>query len=427
MKYDKVMMVGLGYIGLPTAAVMASKGLNVVGLDVNEGVCKTINEGRIHIVEPGLEKLVDGAVKATRLRATTVAESADVFVIAVPTPYEDDYSPDLSYIRCACEMIAPVLKKGDLVVLESTSPVTTTDKLSEWLSELRGDLRFPIEGQEDRAIDVNVAYCPERVLPGKVIEELVNNDRSIGGMTLACAKAAQVFYRTFVKGDCVVTTARTAEMVKLVENSSRDVNIAFANELSLLSERFGIDVREVISLANRHPRVNILQPGAGVGGHCLAVDPWFIVHSAPDLAKIIRTAREVNDSKPMWVAEQLEKKISAFLFAHPEKSVGTMRIAFFGMAFKPNIDDLRESPAIEVINLFRERHPDLTFEVVEPNISSLEKAKLRCDDENDREKLYKLTSLGGALSADVGVVLVAHDEFKNARELNLPQFLNVAW
>lgn len=427
MKYDKVMMVGLGYIGLPTAAVMASKGLNVVGLDVNEDVCKTINEGRIHIVEPGLEKLVDGAVKATRLRATTVAESADVFVIAVPTPYEDDYSPDLSYIRCACEMIAPVLKKGDLVVLESTSPVTTTDKLSEWLSELRGDLRFPIEGQEDRAIDINVAYCPERVLPGKVIEELVNNDRSIGGMTLACAKAAQVFYRTFVKGDCVVTTARTAEMVKLVENSSRDVNIAFANELSLLSERFGIDVREVISLANRHPRVNILQPGAGVGGHCLAVDPWFIVHSAPDLAKIIRTAREVNDSKPMWVAEQLEKKISAFLFAHPEKSVGTMRIAFFGMAFKPNIDDLRESPAIEVINIFRERHPDLTFELVEPNISSLAKAKLQCDDENDREKLYKLTSLGGALSADVGVVLVAHDEFKNARELNLPQFLNVAW
>ncbi len=427
MKYDKVMMVGLGYIGLPTAAVMASKGLNVIGLDVDEGVCNTINEGRIHIVEPGLEKLVDGAVKSTKLRATTVAEPADVFVIAVPTPYEDDYSPDLSYIRCACEMIAPVLKAGDLVVLESTSPVTTTDKLSEWLSALRSDLKFPIEGQEDRFIDVNIAYCPERVLPGKVIEELVNNDRSIGGMTLACAKAAQVFYRTFVKGDCVVTTARTAEMVKLVENSSRDVNIAFANELSLLSERFGIDVREVISLANRHPRVNILQPGAGVGGHCLAVDPWFIVHSAPDLAKIIRTAREVNDSKPMWVAEQLEKKISAFLFAHPEKAMSSMRIAFFGLAFKPNIDDLRESPAIEVINLFRERHPDLSFELVEPNISDLDKAKLLCDDESDREKLYKLTSLGGALSADVGVVLVAHDEFKNARELNLPQFLNVAW
>lgn len=427
MKYSNVMMVGLGYIGLPTAAVMASKGLNVIGLDVAKDVCDTINEGKIHIVEPGLEKLVEGAVRAGKLRATTLAEEADVFVIAVPTPYEEDYSPDLSYIRNACEMIAPVLKKGDLIVLESTSPVTTTDKVSEWLSAMRQDLSFPVEGDEDRAIDVNVAYCPERVLPGKVIEELVNNDRSIGGMTLACAKAAQVFYRTFVKGECVVTTARTAEMVKLVENSSRDVNIAFANELSLLSERFGIDVREVIALANRHPRVNILQPGAGVGGHCLAVDPWFIVHSAPDLSKIIKTAREVNDSKPLWVAEQLEKKISAYLFANPDKTVGTLRIAFFGMAFKPNIDDLRESPAIEVINIFRKRHPDLTFELVEPNIKDLKKAKLRCDSDQEFDRLYKLTSLGTALSADVGVILVAHDEFKNTRELNLPQFLNVAW
>jgi UDP-N-acetyl-D-mannosaminuronic acid dehydrogenase len=424
MKERVIMMVGLGYIGLPTAAVMASKGMKVVGLDVNQSVCDTINRGEIHIVEPGLESVVKSVVASGKLRATKKPEEADVFVIAVPTPHREDKAPDLSYIKSACETIAPVLKKGDLVVLESTSPVTTTDKMSTWLKTARTDLSFPVEGDEELDIDVNVAYCPERVLPGKVIEELVNNDRSIGGMTLGCAKAAQQFYRSFVKGECVITTARTAEMVKLVENASRDVSIAFANELSLLSEHFDINVREVISLANRHPRVNILQPGAGVGGHCIAVDPWFIVHSAPHLSRLIKTAREVNDAKPAWVVEQLEKQISSFLISNTERNMKSLRVAFFGLSFKPNIDDLRESPAIEVVNQFLSNYPDINVEVVEPNVNDLDKAGLVKSDEGD---LYKLVSLNKALSADVGVVLVAHDEFKNVPELNSGKFLNVVW
>ncbi|MEG3765071.1 UDP-N-acetyl-D-mannosamine dehydrogenase [Alteromonas sp. 14N.309.X.WAT.G.H12] len=427
MKLNEIAIVGLGYIGLPTAALIASKGLDVVGLEINEDICKIVNAGDIHIVEPGLADMVKQVVASKRLRATTVVEQADVFVIAVPTPHKANYSPDLSYIRAACESIAGVLKKGDLIILESTSPVTTTDTMSAWLASIRKDLSFPIEGQYEGEIDVNIAYCPERVLPGNVLEELVKNDRSIGGVTPACAEAARSFYQLFVEGDCVTTTARTAEMVKLVENASRDVNIAFANELSLISGHFSIDVRELISLANRHPRVNILQPGAGVGGHCIAVDPWFLVSSAPSLTKMIRTAREVNDSKPEWVVVQLEKKLSSYLLANPSKNMNAVRIAFFGMAFKPNIDDLRNSPAIEVIKLFREKHPNIKLELIEPNVTDLSGVALPCGEDHDVSELYQLTSLEEGLSADIGVILVAHDEFKNEPALNAHQFINVVW
>ncbi|MEJ2458492.1 MAG: UDP-N-acetyl-D-mannosamine dehydrogenase [Novosphingobium sp.] len=337
MKSDNkpsVCVVGLGYIGLPTAAVIARAGCKVLGLDVSRNVVDTINRGEIHIEEVDLDGLVHGVVSRGLLSASTKVAPADIFVIAVPTPFDKEHAPDISYVLAAGRTIAPVLKHGDVVILESTSPVGTTEQLRDMIAEMRPDLKVP--GLTGEIPDISIAYCPERVLPGRILEELTNNDRSIGGITPRCARKALAFYKRFVRGECVTTDARAAEMTKLVENAYRDVNIAFANELSIVSDTMGLDVWEVIRLANRHPRVNILSPGPGVGGHCIAVDPWFIVHGAPEETPLIRTARGVNDHKMHHVIAKAE----ALLEAHPEA-----KVACLGLAFKANIDDFRESPA----------------------------------------------------------------------------------
>ena len=332
----EVCVIGLGYIGLPTAAVIARANCRVTGVDVSQHVVDTINRGEIHIEEVDLDGLVQGVVQRGMLVASTDVVAADVFVIAVPTPFEKDgqHTPDVSYVIAAATSLAAVLKKGDAVILESTSPVGTTEALRDRLAALRPDLAMP--GLTAGTPDVSIAYCPERVLPGRILEELTHNDRSIGGITPRCARKALAFYKLFVRGACVTTDARSAEMTKLVENAYRDVNIAFANELSMIADRMGLDVWEVIRLANRHPRVNILQPGPGVGGHCIAVDPWFIVHGAPEEAKVIRTAREVNDAKMHHVLA----RASEIVEANPH-----VPVACLGLAFKANIDDFRESPA----------------------------------------------------------------------------------
>ncbi len=389
----RVGVIGLGYIGLPTAAVIARTGARVVGVDVNPRVVDTINRGEIHIEEANLDALVHQVVSSGNLTASLVAEPCDVFVIAVPTPFDDEHRPDISYVLKAGETIAPVLKRGDLVILESTSPVGTTEQLRDQLAAARPDLSFP-KGWDDTA-DVCVAYCPERVLPGKILIELVDNDRSIGGISATCADRATAFYKHFVEGECIVTTARTAEMCKLVENSFRDVNIAFANELSIVCDTLDLDVWEVIRLANRHPRVNILQPGPGVGGHCIAVDPWFIVHSDPANARLIRTAREVNDGKIGYSFD----RAAALAQAAPDA-----KIACLGLAFKPNIDDLRESPALRVAQLLAEQFGE-RVRLVEPHIDTLPRAF--------EGSGAQLTDLKTALTeCEVLILLVDHDAFK---------------
>lgn len=326
--FSKVSVIGLGYIGLPTAAVLASRKLPVVGVDICEKTINTINRGEIHIIEPELDIVVHAAVTEGYLRATQNPEAADVFIIAVPTPFKEGHEPDLSYIKAASLSIAPILKKGDLVILESTSPVGATEQMAGWLASARPDLAFPQSHGEDS--DIRIAYCPERVLPGHVLRELVQNDRVIGGMTAKCSAAAVQLYKIFVEGECIVTNSRTAEMCKLTENSFRDVNIAFANELSIICDKLDINVWELIRLANLHPRVNILQPGPGVGGHCIAVDPWFIISQLPEQARLIGTAREINDSKPVWVVEKVRQAVSRFLQEHPEKTAKDVTIACFG-------------------------------------------------------------------------------------------------
>ena len=399
MSFETISVIGLGYIGLPTAAVFASKGKKVVGVDINARAVETINRGAIHIVEPDLDQVVHAAVTRGDLRATTQPEAADAFLIAVPTPFKDEHQPDLRFVKAAAESIAPVLKKGDLVILESTSPVGSTEQMADWLAAARPDLRFPQHGETP---DIFVAYCPERVLPGQVMVELINNDRVIGGMTPACSARASELYRLFLKGECVETNARTAEMCKLTENSFRDVNIAFANELSLICADQGINVWELIALANRHPRVNILQPGPGVGGHCIAVDPWFIVAQNPELARLIRTAREVNDAKPQWVLDQVKTALADCL-TQTGKRASDITIACFGLAFKPNIDDLRESPAVGVAQKIAEWHSGTTW-VVEPHIEQLADALA--------DKAV-LVSAGQALEqADILVMLVDHRAFR---------------
>jgi len=371
-------MIGLGYIGLPTAAMFASRKKNVIGVDINQRAVDTINNGQTHIVEPELDMIVSAAVNQGYLKATTTPPPADAFLIAVPTPFRGDHEPDITYVEAAARSIAPVLKKGDLVILESTSPVGTTEKLAKWLAEERPDLKFAA-GPDDTT-DINIAYCPERVLPGKVIHELVVNDRIIGGITKECSARAISLYKIFIEGECIETDSRTAEMCKLTENSFRDVNIAFANELSVICGKLDINVWELIRLANRHPRVNVLRPGPGVGGHCIAVDPWFIVHSAPEQAKLIRAAREVNDYKPHWVLEKVQQEIARFMAANPGRNESDITIACFGLAFKPDIDDLRESPALDIAAAIAKSHPGRVI-VVEPNIStlppSLDKGELR--------------------------------------------------
>ena len=400
MSFDTISVIGLGYIGLPTAAAFASRKKKVVGVDVNQHAVDTINRGAIHIVEPDLDKVVKDAVDGGFLQAVTKPLAADAFLIAVPTPFKGDHEPDLAYVEAAAKSLAPVLKKGDLVILESTSPVGATEQMAEWLAQARSDLSFPQQAGE--AADVNIAYCPERVLPGQVMVELIQNDRVIGGMTPKCSERASALYKIFLEGECVITNSRTAEMCKLTENSFRDVNIAFANELSLICAEQGINVWELIRLANRHPRVNILQPGPGVGGHCIAVDPWFIVAQNPQQAKLIRTAREVNDGKPHWVVDRVKAAVADCL-ADTNKRASEVKIACFGLAFKPNIDDLRESPAMGIAQSIAHWHKGETL-VVEPNIHQLPK-KL--------DGLCQLATLDDALgSADVLVLLVDHNEFK---------------
>jgi UDP-N-acetyl-D-mannosaminuronic acid dehydrogenase len=360
----KVSVIGLGYIGLPTAALIARSGMSVLGIDVNAHVVETVNSGRVHIEEVDLDGLVQGVVARGTLKASTQIAPADVFVIAVPTPVSGDNAPDISFVLDAARKMAPVLAAGNLVILESTSPIGTTDKICAELAALRPDLKIPGHSGADTA-DICVAYCPERVLPGRILIELVENDRCIGGITPRCARRAMQFYRQFVRGACVTTTARAAEMVKLVENSYRDVNIAFANELSILADRQGIDVWDVIRLANRHPRVNILQPGPGVGGHCIAVDPWFLVHGDPENSRLIRTAREVNDHKIDYViarATALIESQNSFAPGAP--------VACLGLAFKPNIDDFRESPAVKVASALARKFGE-QIRLVEPYATGL--------------------------------------------------------
>lgn len=401
-RINTVSVIGLGYIGLPTAAMFASRRVKVIGVDVNQYAVDTINQGKIHIVEPELDMIVHAAVTEGFLRAVTKPESADAFLIAVPTPFKGDHEPDLTYVRSAAKSIAAVLKKGDVVILESTSPVGTTEQMAKWLSQARPDLRFPLNGATE--IDVHVAYCPERVLPGHVIRELVENDRIIGGLTPACSAKAAEIYRVFVRGELLFTNARTAEMCKLTENSFRDVNIAFANELSLISDKLDINVWELIKLANHHPRVNILQPGCGVGGHCIAVDPWFIVDKTPDEARIIRTAREVNDGKPHWVLEKIHAAIARLIQSGKKEETTEVTVACFGLAFKPDIDDLRESPALEIA-LHLANSFDGRVLAVEPNI--------QCEPESLINAGIRLIDFEEALAeAEIIVLLVDHSEFK---------------
>ena len=396
MKSDSkpdVCIVGLGYIGLPTAAIVARAGCQVHGVDVSQAVVDTINRGAIHIEEVDLDGLVQGVVARGALKAATEVAPADVFIIAVPTPFDANHAPDISHVLAAGEAVAKVLKPGDTVILESTSPVGTTEALRDLIAARRPDLKCP--GLTGDIPDLSIAYCPERVLPGRILEELTNNDRSIGGITPRCARKALSFYKLFVRGECVVTDSRSAEMTKLVENAYRDVNIAFANELSIVADRMGLDVWEVIRLANRHPRVNILQPGPGVGGHCIAVDPWFIVHGAPEHTPLIRTARGVNDSKIHHVIGRAE----ALIAANP-----VARVACLGLAFKANIDDFRESPArLVAATLARKFGQRIT--VVEPYAAELPREFAGTG--------ASLIDLDTALEqADILLVLVDHDQFK---------------
>ena len=399
-----VCVVGLGYIGLPTAAVVARAGCRVLGVDVSEQVVETINRGEIHIEEVDLDGLVHGVVARGLLSASTTMAAADVFIIAVPTPFDENHAPDISYVLAAGSAVAAVLKPGDTVILESTSPVGTTEALRDMIAQMRPDLKCPQSagpahspepGVYSDTPDLASAYCPERVLPGRILEELTNNDRSIGGITPRCARKALAFYKRFVRGACITTDARSAEMTKLVENAYRDVNIAFANELSIVADRMGLDVWEVIRLANRHPRVNILQPGPGVGGHCIAVDPWFIVHSAPEDTPLIRTARGVNDGKIRHVIARAE----ALIEAHPGARVGCL-----GLAFKANIDDFRESPA-RLVAVTLARKFGHRISVVEPFAAELPQ-------EFDGTAA-SLIDIDTALeTCDILIVLVDHDVFR---------------
>ena len=382
----EVVTIGLGYIGLPTSALIASHGTHVLGVDINQNVVDTINKGKIHIVEPDLDQIVFNTVSNGFLKASTKPTSADVFLIVVPTPFKGNHKPDISYVEAATKGIIPLLKKGDLYIIESTSPIGTTEKMEKLIFTNRPELKD----------EIYIAFCPERVLPGNVMYELVENDRVIGGVNEVSTQKAISFYRKYVKGELHATNARTAEMCKLVENSSRDSQIAFANELSLICDKADINVWDLIRLANKHPRVNILQPGCGVGGHCIAVDPYFIVSDYPAESKMISTAREVNNYKSFWCAEKIQNEKLQFELKHGRKP----KTALMGLAFKPNIDDLRESPAEYIVQTLLQNSNNEEHCVVEPNI--------------DSHLLYELTEYKEAIEkADIIAILVAHDEFKN--------------
>ena len=390
--FNRISVIGLGYIGLPTAAVFANQGVEVTGIDSNPEVVASINAGRPHFGEPNLDALVRRVVENGKLRAAAEVPAAEAFLVAVPTPLRDGGHADMSYVRAAAEAIAPVLVVGNLVILESTSPVGSTEQLARWLAELRPDLGFPMD--QGKLADINVAHCPERVLPGRIIDEVVNNVRVIGGMTRKCAQRALSLYRIVVQGDCRVTNARTAELAKLSENAYRDVNIAFANELSLICDRHKINVWELVEMANLHPRVEILSPGPGVGGHCIAVDPWFIVDGAPDDAKLIRMAREINDAKPDFVCQKVAERA---------KSLVEPVIACLGLSYKADVDDLRESPAVEIVGKLADMAVAELL-IVEPHISSLP-AELA-------DRGLSLTDFDRALDkANLVLLLVDHNAF----------------
>lgn len=391
----RVAVIGLGYIGLPTAVALATRGVEVIGVDVKPDTVKAVSNGQVPFVEPDLAVAVSGAVAMGRLTATSETPHANAYIIAVPTPFNADHSADISYIRAAAESIAPRLKGGEIIVLESTSPPGTTEELSRWIGDLRPDLRLPHAGEG--LAEVHVAHCPERVLPGRIMIEMVTNDRVVGGVTRQCAEKAAAIYRVFAQGEILLTDAASAEMAKLVENAYRDVNIAFANELSLISESLRLDVWEVIRLANHHPRVNILTPGPGVGGHCIAVDPWFIVGAAPEFSRLIRTAREVNDSKPRHVAQQIIAKCDRFR---------SPTVACLGLTFKANVDDVRESPAVEVVELLAAALPEIDVLVGDPYVDSLPPHLSRYPN----IKLMRATDAVDA--ADIVTLLVEHDQFK---------------
>jgi UDP-N-acetyl-D-mannosaminuronic acid dehydrogenase len=386
MSKQKVVMIGLGYIGLPTAALIANNNIRVHGVDINPHVVETINAGKIHIVEPSLDQAVANAVKNNFLKAATTPVEANIYLIVVPTPFKAKNEPDISFVEAATKAIIPLLKENDLYIIESTSPIGTTEKMMRYIYAERPELKDKL----------HIAYCPERVLPGNVMHELVHNDRVIGGVNETATQKAIDFYKQFVKGELHPTNARTAEMCKLTENSSRDVQIAFANELSLICDKADINVWELIRLANKHPRVNILQPGCGVGGHCIAVDPYFIVSDYPMESQIIAKAREINNYKSFWCAEKVKTTKLEFQLKHGRQA----SVAIMGLAFKPNIDDLRESPAKYIAQrILQDSHNDTCY-IVEPNIKE--------------HKEFKLTSTNEAIEkADVVVFLVAHNEFKN--------------
>lgn len=412
MSFNRISVIGLGYIGLPTAAILASRGVNVIGVDISPSTVSTINRGEIPITEPGLAEVVTRVVSEGYLRATTQPETADAFMIAVPTPFSTGYQPDLSYVRTAVESVAPVLQKGNLVVIESTCPVGSSGQVAEWLAALRPDLRFP---QHSEHPDIHIAYCPERVLPGRIMDELVSNDRVIGGMSASCAARASELYRLFVEGECIVTDDRTAELCKLTENSFRDVNIAFANELSMICDQQQINVWQLIALANRHPRVNILQPGPGVGGHCIAVDPWFIVAQNPQQARLIRTAREVNDSKPEWVLDQVKQQLADCVTERGLRA-DEVTIACFGLAFKADIDDLRESPALQIVHKIGEWHRGPVL-AVEPHVKTLP------DQLADNVSLVEVET--ALAQADILVLLVDHQAFRAIDRQKLDRYRKV--
>lgn len=400
MSCERISIIGLGYIGLPTAAVLASHMGNVIGVDVNQEVVTAINTGAVKTVEPGLAELLAEVTAKEQLRAVTQPEPADAFIIAVPTPITEDHKPDMSYVRAAALSLARVLRRGNLIILESTSPVGTTEQMAQWLAEARPDLTFPQQAGEEA--DIQITYCPERILPGKMLDELVHNDRVVGGMTGKAAEMATVLYRLFVRGEILTTTVRTAEMCKLAENSFRDVNIAFANELSMICDKLGIDVWELIRLANRHPRVNILQPGCGVGGHCIPVDPWFIVDSAQEEVRLIRTAREVNDYKPEWVVAKVKHAIEAFLVEHPGKTIADVTVACWGLTYKADTDDMRNSPALHTVHQIMEFGCKLI--IVEPHINFISDYLYKFKD-------YFLSPKTALKYADIHCLLVPHTDF----------------
>jgi UDP-N-acetyl-D-mannosaminuronic acid dehydrogenase len=387
-----VAVIGLGYIGLPTSAVLADHGLRVHGVDTDPRVVEALNRGTVHIVEPDLDEVVRRVVDAGRLTASADMVAADVYVVAVPTPFVDDHQPDLRHVEQAARAIAPLLRGDELVILESTCPPGSTARMSAWIAEERPDLRLPHEHPESP--DVHIAHCPERVLPGHTLDELVSNDRVVGGLTPECGRRAASLYELFVEGEISLTDAASAEMAKLVENTFRDVNIAFANELAEVCDHLGLDVWQVIELANHHPRVQVLQPGPGVGGHCIAVDPWFIAAAAPEQARLIRQAREVNDARPQQVVDRVDGVAAT-----------GATVACLGLAFKPDVDDMRESPAVTVVQRLAESRPDLHLLAVEPYAEKLPAALAPYDN-------VVLDDLAEALDrSDVVLLLVHHAAF----------------